>query len=384
MKLHVVNNSEVGTFRQCPKRWGFRYAEGLVSKDRGPIYFDWGTVYHKGKEAIWKAVRGDGALTPAQAKEPLSLKRVARAAMHQQVESWCEEMGKEEWAEQQDRLDMILAEATWAVEHYIDQRQMQLQSWVPLAVEQKLVMIMGGGLRYFGTPDLVFYDPDVRDIVVEDGKTTASDVNSFDHRLQLDTQSQGYVPAVRDAVERGAIPRPQVDPGALVSGRFIWDVAKRKVASTPKVKLLRMAKKYLLAQPKMQALTDTQEATGEPQGMVSTAPCDTLPRIYLAAMDAQRDRGLEVTEEQVEFLQVLKSKGDTFLQATETHVEDRQIEEWARDFRVDTQRIRAARKDPSLRTRNSLACSLPNSPPCPYREPCINPDAREMFTTEGK
>lgn len=386
MKLQILNNSEWGDWRQCPRKWGFRYPESLVPIDRGPVYLDWGTLYHVGTATLW------GLVPQSDISRDEAITR-ALAASAAQAQEWTEQVSLgEERDIAIERLNEILPEVDWAVEYYAEQRWYQLQTMVPVCIEERFEIPMGAGLRFHGTPDLAYFDPNHGDIVVNDGKTSANDVHSYEGRLQLDTQSSGYVWLVRKALERGQLKRPEgVPQDAQVSGRFVWTVAKRKIPTKPRTNLLKKAdfwNKAMGVEPDfdlMEAL-NLQKEDGVPRGLVSAnIQIDTLPQVYEQALQDQLQRRLPVTEAQRELLQRLKRKGDSYLQDTEHVVTDAQVERWEQEFRVDAKRMRAARKDPTLRTRNSLACSLPGSAPCAYRSVCIDPDARaQFFNQEGE
>jgi len=363
MRLQILNNSEISTYRQCPKRWGFAYNDKLVSKERF-VYFDWGNLYHKGLEILWR-----NRLDTPRAVE------LARFAMTNLANEFEEALSGAEY-ESGESCAKILEESIWALEHYAQVHEKRLAIWEPIWIEHQLNVQMGAGLRFMGTPDLVAFDTEVGDVVIADGKTTAGDVHTFENRLQLDTQSAGYVYAVRKALKQLKGPHS----GAHVSGRFVWSVCRKKLPSKPHVNQLRMAKKFLLAKPKMQALIDLQESDGVPRGLVSTKEIDTLPEVYETALEKQEtERSQPRTEAQIDKLSQIASRGDSYLQDTETHVSSRQLEQWESDFRQDAKRIRAAKKDEHLRTRNPGACSLLSSPKCAYRWVCIDPDARDQF-----
>lgn len=400
--LHVVTNTEVSTHRQCPARWGFAYGELLRPMVKaGPL--QWGELYHYGAEVGWNAawsvaeMSTDARLNAALGAAPIAIGE--RAAEHIRVieaTDYPAEVDKNALCEETEQSAKV---ASWSVAHYFARARGDL-SMVPLMIEGKYTMPMpnaagmpSGTLATAGVIDLLLWDRELGRLVVQDHKGIASDVHSVEKRVELDTQLVGYVCAVKMLVRQLGGPKSgqllselfhTTQAARLVAaqgiaeirgatiGAVTYNVARRKMPSEPKLNLL---KKNACVTPMHRELLAQQEADGEPRGEVSVAQIDTLPEVYQRALEAQIvERELPATEKQQALLATLRQRGDTYFSQIEYFKSADAIERWRKELWVEAKRIRAAERDPSLRTRNPLACTLPTSPACPYAAVCLTPD----------
>jgi hypothetical protein len=235
------------------------------------------------------------------------------------------------------------------------------------------------GDEYAGQIDLVTYDPEMQRIVVWDHKFSSS-VDAYEGRLQLDTQSAGYVWAVGELQKQGYFKDYNSEP----VGAFVWSVSRRKVPTSPRVnKLTKKAAKEL----NMQALLDEQEKSGEPMGYVSSAACDTLPHLYQEALVKQElERFLPATDEQRErFVQVQREMHRWYKQE-EHFIGREQITRWGVEALVTLKQMKAATKNRELRIRNPGACAYPGTFKCDYDQVCLMdaPETRALYQVRTK
>lgn len=374
MAIQVLNNSQLVEFRNCPHKWGLHQVQKLVPRFTTIDQRFWGNLYHEGQRALWS---WDGA--DLAARPELGLKSALNAGqkMVNDTDHELDLDGRtgEHTDEARDNLQTAWVEVQWALKNYVHHMEKELREWTVLVVEQPLRAIVSRGVHHQIKVDLVAYDPIHNRIVIADHKSTASPVDVFDGRLQLDTQHVGYTYVVRDLVDRGywSFFEQELQTSLKqASDCFQWHVVRRKIPTEPSINLMTKAEATL---PFQLELLAQQKATGEKMGAVSVAKIDTLSQIYDQALfDQVSLRGIPITEKQKELLQSLKGKGDSFFGTTETFVPDDRIARWKTDFLVDAKRIREAYRLPVLRTRNPSSCSLPMSPRCDYKDVCIDPN----------
>jgi hypothetical protein len=151
----------------------------------------------------------------------------------------------------------------------------------------------------------------------------------------------------------------------------------------PKINLLRLPKAQAALHTPIADLLRAQEADGVPRGEVSAAAIDTTFEVYQAALEAQvRGRFQDITDKQNARLTELSARPDTYLAQLEFYRGPEELERWRREMWVESRLMRLSETDPSMRTRNPAACSLPQSPRCVYAGLCqdpTNPVARAEF-----
>lgn len=372
--LTVVTNSELQAFRDCQQKWQFAYVEGLRPKV-APRALGFGTAVHGGLRAGY-ALLGDAlskTTTPAiedvAAAGAAECKRL-QGAWFADVMQHGEMRNDEELETLANEAEQTIDTATWMVRHYFETFASDLQNLVPLGIEMPFELTLLdraghrlGHLRMAGVLDLVAYDRSAQDLVIFDHKTTAGEVQSIDRRVELDPQMAGYLWALREAIRRKAFDTKLLnllDPvtyravldGKVPTGRVVYNVLRKKRPRFPEV---------------------TQK------GLVSAAAIDTLPEFYRQALDEQlHTRQQPWTEKQQEILARLEAKGDSFLSRREFYRSDEEVGRWRREVFLDASRIRLARADSGLVTRNAGHCTMPWSMPCVYRQVCLDPGAPEL------
>ncbi len=313
----------------------------------------------------------------------LSLRlEVARAHLAEVVKVYLESVAgteNEEELAEETRADAECV--SWALGHYFESVPHDLKKLV-LAVEQPFSMRLpnskgtarGSWITYRGKIDLVLWDPVMQRIEVQDHKGTGATIDSFERKLELDTQMTGYLVAVRHLLKTGQLTHPDLPKDAWKrTGLIQNNVIRRKIPGQPK--LNKLTKKQCTRNVHG-PLFELQESTGQPQGLVSVAQCDTLGSTYLAALEEQANiRELAPTQAQSDVADRLQSRGDTFFGQYSFMRDDDEVERWRREVWVHGRHIRAAKKEPLERTRNPGACSLATSPRCAYASVCQSNDS---------
>lgn len=333
---YKTTNSERGAYRTCPHRWRMQYVQRL-SPPRRWNAMELGTAVHVGVAAAWEGRQPEGALSEHLAAWESEARQqgVDCAPMHEAAPV-----------------------AAWAMRRLIDGAAEEMGRHRVIAVEVPFEATLTGRYLDAGVIDVVTWDPDAREIVIWDHKTTSGDVLAVEHKLQVDTQSAGYIHAARQALRPGAPLRLQAakvgvpSRGRLEVSAFRWDIVRTKIPSTPKV---------------------------NQNGTVSTAAIDTTADVYAAALEAQDRTKLkpETEEKQQEILARLRARGDSWYAKVDHYVSEEQIRRWRRDTLEQMKLMRRAEQDARRAYRNPLACTLPGTPSCAFREPCIVPDVLE-------
>lgn len=379
----LITNSEITSFRTCPNRWGFRYVDLLTTGTRATAA-SWGTLGHEGIRWAWRkaAELKEKGLLRSQ-PNGISLDDCILAA-ERGVQAKAEELLAQIIDGDEDTEDQICAQCE-EVQDGIGGtvrgmwEAMQTHRLLGTEIDFKVPIPDTDGDEYAGQIDLVTYDPDNQRIVVWDHKFTAS-VDAYEGRLQLDTQSAGYVWAVEELQKLGFFKGYNDEP----VGTFIWSLSRRKVPSTPRInKLSKKAAKEM----NMMALYDQQEAAGEPMGYVSHAACDTLPHVYLGALVEQEAvRFLPRTPEQLERLVQIEHEMHRWYKQEEHIIAGDQISRWGRELLVTLEQMKAAAKNRELRIRNPGACAYSGSFKCDYDQVCLMdaPETRALYQVRTK
>lgn len=363
--LTVITHSEVQTFRDCPQKWSFAYVERLRPLVTSAA-LSFGTAIHAGLAAgyaVLAAARLRGV--DASRSEVVEASTTATMGLREAWEASSPDASQEAAEEAQRAAETAL----WMIRHYWSAMEADLRNLIPLGIEApfdvELRNEMGKRiqhLRLAGVIDLVAYDVAAGDVVVFDHKTTSGEVSQIDRRVEMDPQLAGYLWALREHVRQGRQGLLVVPPslrglgeriasGEVPTGRVAYNVLRKKLPRKPEL---------------------TQK------GLVSTAAIDTLPSVYSEALEEQAQRGLPITDAQRELLAKLEGKGDTFLSRREFFRSEAELDRWRREAYLDGSRIRLARLDGGLVTRNPGHCSQPWSMPCSYRSVCIDPSAPEL------
>jgi len=365
--LTVITHSEVQSYRDCAQKWHFAYAERLRPIATSPA-LSFGTAIHAGLAAgymVIAAARMRGV--DASLSETIEASERATLGVREAWETSSRDASSEAAEEAQKSVDTAL----WMIRHYWSRMESDLRNLIPLGVEVGFSVPMlndvGKRIQHLvlaGVIDLVAYDVAAGDLVIFDHKTTSGEVSQIDRRVEMDPQLAGYLWALREYLRQGksgllTIPASlrglgeQIARGDVPTGRVAYNVLRKRIPRVP----------------------DTTQ-----KGLVSTAAIDTLPGVYLEALQAQEQRGLPITDAQRELLAKLEGKGDAFLSRREYFRTPEEIERWRREAYLDGSRIRLARLDPALVTRNPGHCSSPWSMPCSYRSVCLDPHSPELRT----
>lgn len=387
--LHVLTNSELEAFRACPQLWGFRYVERLRPRVEASA-LALGRCLHAGLAAGYRAWP-DGPETTLQA---------AQAGAREALRAWQADVlraGRIE-AERLDQMAKEAEETERLAEFMVDNFFCEMAAedhgdLIPILVEQPFevatedVMGRDTAVRLAGVMDLVSFSLRYGDVVLDEHKTSVGVPQDMDRRLEMDSQTTGYVYALSRLARYGERRDgkrvfPIADALARAAGRYeshtrerLLDEARRwQRPQTTGVGRVRfnVLRKKIPTQPNVNQ-----------DGKVSTAAIDTLPEIYRAALAAQEgDRGIAITEKQTALLERLEAKGNTFCGRREYHRTAAELERWLHEVRTDAARIRSAGRQPSERTRNPGHCTMPWSMPCRYRSVCLDPQATEIRERE--
>lgn len=404
-QLMVLRNSELESWRLCHARHGYQWIDGLQPRELVRA-LTFGTLHHVGVAAGWLAAWREPDWSNAQRKAEAVA--AAALALGKRTGEFLLELERMPQTEDTERMREETLEASntalWTVQHYFD-RSEHLLHWVPLGVElsfQVPVLNRVGKpdiLIHEGTMDLVLWDRDTGRIVVDDHKTTSNDPELLNKKLELETQLTGYVNAVErlhkscrlvtgatDAA-RAVVAAGASDWNTATIGSVAFNVARSRKPSHPTLNLLTKKQVQTSNQSELYARQESGEER-TPMGEVSVKQIDTLPEIYRAALEDQLiDRELPITDKQRELLASLERKGDTYYRRFEGYKNPDERERWRSEMWTDSKRIRDARKDRLLRTRNPLACTGPASPRCQYALICSSPDdpiARGAYRVEAE
>jgi hypothetical protein len=401
--LHVITNSEIEDFRKCRAYWGYRDAELLRPLEQ-PLELSYGTLYHLGCDAGWRAAWSELELSTTD-----RLHRACSGAMLAIHQASAEHRTRLETEAEGDRQQQALEELTeqteiaqWATVHYFERRVEDLDL-VPIAIEARFDVPIptragqGGHLHQNGKMDLVLWDRRASQILLDEHKTSGYAVQTYEGRLQLLTQPTGYLRALQVLLARvsvagwgsgfwnqttpavrGLMERERAAIWRSTAGLIRFNVSRRAKPGVPSVNQLRMAAKAAALDTPLSRLYHAQEQDEVNRGEVSAADIDTLPRVYQRALDEQvRERHQPVTDKQRARLAALEAKANPYFQQFEFFRGPAELERWRQEMWVEAKAIRAAERDPTLRTRNPYACTGPGSPKCVYAGVCASPEDPE-------
>jgi hypothetical protein len=237
--------------------------------------------------------------------------------------------------------------------------------------------------------DLVLWDRLEGLIELQDHKTTKDGIQSLERRLPLNTQVTGYLRAIRrllgvpnaefwshtPAAARELFANHYGEISRLEIGTVTFNVSRRARPHVPKRN--KLTKKAARESDGGELFAD-QERDGVPRGEVSVAQIDTTAEVYGEALLEQvTERNLPITEKQQALWDSLKGRVDTYYGQLEFYRGPAELERWRSEMWVESRGLRAASRDPGLRTRNPGACTSPGSPPCAYSALCTAPDDPE-------
>jgi len=332
-------------------------------------------MFHEGAAAGWELAAATDVTLP-------EVIETARARLDEYVTAYLAELPDSDNADEiRDEAHTDFDGVQWSLGHYFESVKHDLEKTViavelkfdPFRVPNSKGTARGSWIHYGGKLDLVLWDPMMQRIEIQDHKGTGASIDTFERKMELDTQMTGYLMAVRHLLKTGQLKHPDVPADAWKrTGLIQHNVIRRKLPGQPK--LNKLTKKQCVSMRHRQ-LFDRQETNGEPQGLVSVAQCDTLAGVYLQALKEQAyDRELPPTQAQSDMAERLTSRGDTFFGQFSFMRDDDEVERWRKEVWVHGRHIRAAKKNPLERTRNPGACSLATSPRCPYAAVCQSND----------
>jgi hypothetical protein len=376
-----VSHSELSFWRDCPALWGFRYGERLVpiveakAILRGRFFHTAiGAAYQTWADGLPCVPRDGLPCVPRESDlEGIAVKALQGAykAAVSQAKGTPEQLEElRETAEEGEELDRSMLSHALRVTVPIDRDR----GLVPFLVEEPFDVPLPDSigrsvhhLRYIGVIDLVWWDPAHKSLLLEEHKTSVASASEIARRLEVDPQAAGYVYALRYMLDHGELSQELLNAGILTVGGVTdprdisvgairYSVSRRKIPSTPLV------------------------LKG---GTVSTKPIDTTPEIYAAALEAQEKEPTPLRhEKQQALLARLRVRGDAFFSRFEHWQTIGQMQRWRDEVFVDAARIRAARRQPRLRTRNVGHCTRPGSRRCRYASICLEPNAVEVRERE--
>lgn len=252
--LRVLTNSERSTLA-CPRRWWFRYDQGLTTSD-SPMPLRTGSLWHQCLAAYYRSVQHPPVLTwdevVAAVIAPWREQRAAWAEAHF---AGIEEINRRsEVLEEDDQAAKLVAAmlqgyvAAWGAQdaerYEVLHVEAQVSRWLPhpvhgSALRDRLTVRGENGSRraaawrrwaYGGAVDLVVRDRSTGEAWVVEHKTTAeSDLPTHLRKLHWDPQIRGYAWALADPLPVGDVREP-----VRVAG-VIYDVARKKIPREPEL-----------------------------------------------------------------------------------------------------------------------------------------------------
>lgn len=404
--LTIVSNSEVGYARECLSKWGFVYGEGLKTIIE-PKPLLQGRVAHAGWGAGYETLQGVPVLEARRDPQGTleEMLEAAQAAAKAEYDEHLRDRLAKVSIEQMDELakeaEETMALEAWMVRHFFEATKDDIGRMVPVAVEHPFTIAIPDRagrrthlkLTSLGI-DLVSFDTETGHLSVDEHKTMTATVDNIDRRLEMDPQTTGYVHALRYLTSlKGKTHADSLWPAleaassmhglhlygpSMNTGLIRFNVQRKKIPGVPKTNL---------------------------DGTISVADIDTLPELYEAALATQTDFATwgakkrdqakaaetwaKLMEKQARVLENLQAKGDSFFLRREYHRTDLEVERWREEMWIDAARIRDARRDPKLRTRNPGNCTMPWSMRCRFHTLCLDPGneeirAREFTTREQR
>lgn len=361
-QLTVVTDSELQTFRSCAQLHHFKYRERLRPLvDAKALAV--GSIFHTGMRGGLRAGWSEGWKSRPNSARLKDQVDAATKGIDELVVDWASSIVQHggadvDFEKLNTEVDQTAAMVKWMLEHYFERTKGDLNALVLVEVETPFQVDIHNKrgrvaphLKYAGVRDVVFYDPDYNQIVLGEHKTTGGTPQDIEKRVEMDTQTAGYLYALKQARAQLKTVDGQSLDGAYL-GRVMYNVLKKALPRSPNV---------------------------NKDGTVSVAACTTTHELYeLALREQQEKRSIGRTQKQVEYLEKLKAQGDPFFARVEYHRTPAEMERWRSDTFVDAARIRAAEKDPAQRTRNTGHCNMPWSLPCAYRQLCLDPSSTEI------
>lgn len=338
----AVSTNELNTLRTCRHKHWLRYNEGLIPNEQAH-YLDFGKATHSGIEHVYKVVM---RLQQEAKTDDYPSMSVLQEAGKSGVLQWFKT--NDGFASDSARSEIETAEnAMEVVRRFVETMVADDASnrMRVLSVERRFNVQLRdrngtdrSRLDYFGFMDLLLLDPHTNEIIVDEHKTTAGPTDAFEQRFEVDPQMPGYVYAAREM------------HGDRVKGLVRMNVIRKTGPKKPKV---------------------------NKDGSVSVAKPDTDWATYDAALAEQKDRGIPVTEKQLEVLNSLSRNGAKWLRRLEYRYSDREIDRWREEAWDDARMVRSMRRGKLSHSRNGSACAPAYTLSCSYRDVCVQ-DTKEI------
>ena len=396
----------MGTFRTCRAKHGFEYIDLLRPRLPASV-LTWGNCIHAGLEAGYLAAYGPGCA--GRLGRALEGVDVGVRTYHAEYLVKLDELVRDGHLDDdtaQERFEdsaKLLNVALWAGDHFFKATRKDLEGpLVLLGVEEAFKVPMYNaagrpmGLTLSGVIDVLWWDPEMRAILVDDHKTVPELVGTTEKRIELDPQMSGYMHAAHHKVRTGEL-KP-VDGSELPAGAADrlggcrYNAIRRSMPKVPKVNKVKKNDGPVQAVgrepwPDITAtLRELEAEHSQSLGLVSTAQQDTTGDMYQAALDEQANmRHLPVTDDQRGMAERLSRQGDRYFARFEFWRNADERDKWRREVMAEAKLMRWAERDPSMRTRNAGACSNAGSMPCAFRAVCVDdqPETRALYRVAG-
>ena len=342
MKLRVITNSERGTFA-CPRRWGWRYLDGLTTGDAAAPLRQ-GDLVH---QCLAEYYRRNCDMT---------LDHVVGAVIEPWIEkqtAWALENTSSDAAEQRISENEDIAAQTLAmVEDYLKTYDRDAERYEILAVEAQIARRLEGvvdmptmpnGKRrkrqwvYGGAVDLVVRDRSTGHALIMEHKTTAeTDLESYCGKLDWDPQIRGYSWGLAQPIAGLAT----IDEPLDIRG-VLYNVLRKKRPSIPKLKK---------------------------DGTTSKAKCDTTYDVFLSTL-------LERGEDPDDFRDILESlRHREFFRRELYPMPDIEKERFGHELMYSATALKEASRPNAYLHRQFSVCTGHRGTKCEYRHICLDYD----------
>jgi hypothetical protein len=362
--LTVVTDSELQTWRACHQLHDFKYRQRLRPLVAArPLAI--GSIFHTGMASGLRAGWVQSARSmPTTARVALQI-AAATQDIDALVMKWAGTIVAHstdvDFERLQAEVDETAAMVKWMLDHYFRATSLDLSQYELIEVERAFRVPMRdrrgnvvSHLVHDGVRDAAVFDPTYNAVVLFEHKTTANDPRGLEKRVELDTQGAGYINALLEehAKDGLKLTTGETIPRDARFGRVAYNGLRKALPKAPKV---------------------------NKDGKVSVAACTTTPDLYRAALDEQvTKRRIAITADQQTFLDELAGQGDRYFSRVEWERTREDLERWRSDALVDARRIRSANRNVEEGTRNPGNCNMAWSPPCPFKQLCLNPNAPEL------
>jgi hypothetical protein len=392
----AVSASELERFDACEVRWRFEYALRLRPK-REPLYFKIGKLIHGALEAGYlSSTKTLGA--PHEERVDIAALE-SEQAIDQRLEKYRD--AAEDAIHAPELREKLISEAEeaatlarWILPRYWRVYADDLERYRVAEIERRGESDLGPRSRFLYVRDLVLLEVHTGALIVCDTKTTSQPFEAIELRAALDSQMTGYAWALAAELDRDAL--------AFLRGTLLPDDAREGLEA--RLGGAVAPSRALSTGHVLYNVIRTSGLPGAPRilkdGTVSPASQNTTATAYRAALAAAgepdwlragREAGAKrasavearwerLRREQLDRLEQLEQRGDgDFFRRFEFHRTPADLEDWRHETELLALRIQARRQRPDRAVRSRWVCSSPRSMPCPYRLPCLEPEALELL-----